>query len=92
MGPANPKAVPIEDNLDLHAFAPSDVALVVEDYVHEAAKAGLRQVRIIHGKGKGVQREVVRQALARHPRVTRFCDAPPEAGHWGATLAWLRTD
>jgi dsDNA-specific endonuclease/ATPase MutS2 len=82
--------LPIEDSLDLHAFAPRDVAAVVESYLDEAARAGMREVRIIHGRGIGVQREIVRAQLARHPRVASFGDGGPGRGGWGATLVRLR--
>jgi dsDNA-specific endonuclease/ATPase MutS2 len=81
--------LPIEDALDLHAFAPRDVKSVVEAYLDAAVEAGLREVRLIHGRGIGAQREIVRAVLARHPRVERFADAPPERGGWGATVARL---
>ena len=86
----SPHRIPIEDRIDLHAFSPKEVVSVVEEYLEEAARRGLRQVRIIHGRGTGTQRRMVRQALARHPRVETFGDAPPEAGGWGATLVLLR--
>ncbi|HLG59941.1 MAG TPA: Smr/MutS family protein [Vicinamibacterales bacterium] len=79
--------VPIEDSLDLHAFAPREVASVVEEYVTAAHEAGLREVRLIHGRGKGVQRGIVQQALDRHPLVTEFWDATET--HLGATVARL---
>ena len=63
---------------------------MVEEYLEEAARKGLRQVRIIHGRGTGTQRRMIRQALSRHQRVESFGDAPPEAGGWGATLVLLR--
>jgi DNA-nicking Smr family endonuclease len=85
-----PHRVPVEDHIDLHAFSPKDVVSVVEEYLEEAANQGLRQVRIIHGRGTGTQRRMVRQALSRHPRVEAFGNAPPEAGGWGATLVLLR--
>ena len=85
-----PHRIPIEDEIDLHAFAPRDAVSVVEEYVAEAAGAGLRQVRIVHGRGTGYRREMVRQALSRHPLVETFGDAPPEAGGWGATIVRLR--
>jgi len=84
-----PVRLEITDTLDLHAFAPRDVRRVVEEYLLEARGRGFRQVRIIHGKGVGVQREVVRSVLARTPFVEHFADAPPEAGGWGATVARL---
>jgi DNA-nicking Smr family endonuclease len=79
--------VPIEDRLDLHAFAPRDVASVVEEYVNAAHEAGLREVRLIHGRGKGIQRGIVQQALERHPLVAEFWDATES--HLGATVARL---
>jgi DNA-nicking Smr family endonuclease len=80
--------VPIEDALDLHAFAPRDIPSVVEEYVRAAREAGLREVRLIHGRGKGVQRGIVQAALEKHPLVERFDDAP--GSHLGATVAVLR--
>jgi DNA-nicking Smr family endonuclease len=80
--------VPIDGTLDLHAFAPRDVASVVEEYVNAAHAAGLREVRLIHGRGKGVQRGIVQQALERHPLVEEFDDATET--HLGATIARLR--
>lgn len=89
-GEDDPVALPIEDSLDLHAFAPRDVASVVEEYVIEASERGFREVRVIHGRGTGVQREIVRSVLQRHPLVESFTDAPPDRGGWGATLVHLR--
>jgi hypothetical protein len=94
VGPGEPDhddAVPLEvtDALDLHAFHPRDLVRVVADYLDEAAARGFVEVRLIHGKGIGLQRERVRQLLARHPRVAAFQDAPPDRGHWGATLVRL---
>ena len=83
-----PHEVPIEAELDLHAFAPRDVRSVVEEYVRAAAAAGLREVRIVHGQGAGVQRGIVQAALERHPLVTAFRDAP--GSHLGATVAAIR--
>ena len=80
--------VPIEDHLDLHAFAPRDVTSVVEEYVNAAHEAGLREVRLIHGRGKGIQRGMVQQALERHPLVAEFWDTAES--HLGATVARLR--
>lgn len=82
--------MPIEDAIDLHTFAPRDVASVVEEYLHEAQLRGFREVRIIHGRGKGVQRRVVRTVLSRHPAVEGFRDAPASRGGWGATVVWLK--
>ena len=84
-----PVEIPIEDALDLHAFAPADVKDVVAHYIDEAHARGFREVRVIHGRGIGVQRETVRAVLARHPRVASFADAPPGRGGWGATVVRL---
>ena len=81
--------VPIEDHLDLHVFRPRDVRSVVETYLEEALLAGFREVRLIHGRGVGVQREIVRSLLTRHAGVAGFADAPPERGGWGATVVRL---
>jgi DNA-nicking Smr family endonuclease len=85
-----PVNLPIEDSLDLHAFAPRDVRPVVEEYLKEAAARGFREVRLIHGRGIGVQRKSVQALLAGHPLVERFLDAPPERGGWGATVVVLK--
>jgi DNA-nicking Smr family endonuclease len=79
----------IEDSIDLHAFAPRDVLAVVEDYLEAAHAKGLREVRLIHGRGIGFQRARVRELLGAHPLVVSFADAPPTRGGWGATLVWL---
>lgn len=81
-----PVRLEIRDVFDLHAIAPRDVKRVVEEYLIEARSAGFRSVRIIHGKGIGVQRELVRTLLARTSFVEDWTDAPPEAGGWGATI------
>lgn len=83
------KNVPIEDSFDLHSFRPEDVASVVEEYLREARAAGLREVRIIHGKGIGVRRAEVRRLLAARPDIADVFDAPPERGGTGATIAVL---
>jgi len=83
----DPVRVPIEAELDLHAFAPQDIPSVVSDYIDAAVLAGLRDVRLVHGRGKGVQRGIVQAALDRHPLVVEFRDDP--AAHLGATLAHL---
>jgi dsDNA-specific endonuclease/ATPase MutS2 len=84
----NPHRVPIEDHLDLHAFAPRDIPSVVEAYIEAAAGAGFREVRVIHGRGRGVQRGIVQATLDRHPNVEEFCD--DTASNLGATLVTLR--
>jgi DNA-nicking Smr family endonuclease len=86
----DPVPIPIEDALDLHTFAPRDIAAVVADYLEAAHARGFREVRLIHGRGIGVQRSIVRSVLAAHPLVERFDDAPPERGGWGATVVALR--
>ena len=90
MAEDEPIRIPIEDSLDLHAFAPADVRSVVDDYLHEAQAEGFREVRLIHGRGIGAQRASVHALLARHPLVERYADAPPERGGWGATIVRLR--
>ena len=82
------RQVPIEDALDLHTFNPRDIKSVVEEYVNAAWERGLREVRLIHGRGRGVQRGIVQQTLERHPLVIEFWDAPES--HLGATIARLR--
>jgi len=84
-----PVPIPVEDALDLHPFHPGETASVVEEYVAAAAAKGFREVRLVHGRGAGVQRAVVRAALARSPHVLSFADATPERGGWGATVAVL---
>jgi dsDNA-specific endonuclease/ATPase MutS2 len=87
---SEPVRIPITDVFDLHSVPPRDVQGVVEEYLLEARAAGFRAIRIIHGRGIGVQREMVRAILARTPFVADFGDAPGEAGGWGATVATLR--
>jgi dsDNA-specific endonuclease/ATPase MutS2 len=79
--------VPIEAELDLHAFAPRDIPSVVNEYVDAAAAAGLREVRLVHGRGRGIQRGIVQATLERHSRVAEFWD--DTASHLGATIARL---
>jgi dsDNA-specific endonuclease/ATPase MutS2 len=81
----------VTDVFDLHTVPPRDVEAVVEEYLIEANRLGLKALRIIHGRGIGVQREMVRKICARAPFVAEFGDAPAEAGGWGATLVTLRT-
>ena len=87
--PEAPVVLPIEDSIDLHAFAPKDVASVVDSYLEAAREAGFQEVRIIHGRGKGIQKERVRQALARSPHVVHFEEATPDRGGFGATVVRL---
>jgi dsDNA-specific endonuclease/ATPase MutS2 len=90
MEPDEPVRIPITDTFDLHTIHPREVAAVLEAYLEEAASLRLKTVRIIHGRGIGVQRAVVRAVLARSRLVRSYHDAPPEAGGWGATIAMLR--
>ena len=82
-------AIPIEDVLDLHPFRPQEIASVVAEYIEAAVALGFREVRLIHGRGMGVQRAIVRKTLERSPLVTSFEDAVPERGGWGATVVRL---
>jgi dsDNA-specific endonuclease/ATPase MutS2 len=83
----DPLRLPVDGTLDLHAFAPADVRSVVEEYVGEAYAAGFREIRLIHGRGRGVQRGMVQAVLERHPLVESFWDAPES--YLGATVARL---
>jgi dsDNA-specific endonuclease/ATPase MutS2 len=91
--PENPFPEPVviefRDVIDLHSIPPRQIKQVVEDYIEEAHERGVEWVRIIHGKGAGVQRETVRSILSRSPFVADFRDAPPEAGGWGATIVTM---
>ncbi|HEX6163805.1 MAG TPA: Smr/MutS family protein [Vicinamibacterales bacterium] len=86
----DPIVVPIEDSIDLHSFAPRDVISVVDEYLRAAREAGFADVRLIHGRGKGVQRADIQRLLRDHPLVERYWDAPES--HLGATLVRLRRD
>jgi dsDNA-specific endonuclease/ATPase MutS2 len=85
-----PVHLPIEREIDLHAFAPRDIPSVVSEYIDAAAAAGFDQVRVIHGRGRGVQRGIVQSALDRHPNVIEFWDDP--LSYLGATIARLATN
>jgi DNA-nicking Smr family endonuclease len=85
-----PIRIPIGSVFDLHNVPPRDVQAVVEEYLLEARKLGLKALRIVHGRGIGVQREMIRAILARTDFVAGFADAPAEAGGWGATIVTLR--
>lgn len=86
----DPVRIPVTDIFDLHSVPSRDVKGVVEAYLEEAHRLGFKALRIIHGRGIGVQREIVRAVLARTEFVLGFSDAPPEAGGWGATIVTLR--
>ena len=90
MDPEEPLLIPITGVFDLHTIQPRDVRLAVEAYLEEASAIGLKALRIIHGKGIGVQREIVRSVLASSPLVAGFRTAAEDAGGWGATLVDLK--
>jgi DNA-nicking Smr family endonuclease len=83
-------AIPLDGELDLHPFAPRDIPSVVEEYVRACHEKGVRRLRLAHGRGRGVQRAVVRRVLRSLSQVESFDDAPPGAGGWGATVVVLR--
>jgi DNA-nicking Smr family endonuclease len=85
-----PVEIPLQDSIDLHPFQPKDIPSVVEEYLEQCKQAGFHEVRLIHGKGRGVQRDVVQALLQRHPAVDSFHDGPLEAGSWGATIVILK--
>lgn len=87
----DPVILPVEDHLDLHPFQPKEITSVVEEYLAQCLETGFREIRLIHGKGKGVQRNIIRSLLEKHPAVESFHDAPLEAGSWGATIVILKT-
>jgi DNA-nicking Smr family endonuclease len=80
----------LQDSIDLHHFQPKDISSVVEEYLAQCRQANLLEVRLIHGKGVGVQRNIIRSLFSKHPAVLSFQDAPAEAGSWGATVVVLR--
>jgi DNA-nicking Smr family endonuclease len=82
--------LPIEDSIDLHGFQPRDIPSVVESYLEAAAELGFTEVRLIHGRGKGVQQARVQALLAEHPLVESFHNASAARGGWGATVVSLR--
>ena len=85
----DPVEIEITDSLDLHSFSPKDIRAVVEAYLAEAHKKGFPIVRIVHGKGVGIQREIVRKVLSETDFVKSFKNAPEFSGSWGATIAHL---
>ena len=87
----DPVEIDITDVFDLHTIQPREVKMVVEEYLRLAREKGFRSVRIIHGKGFGVQREMVRSILAKTDFVADWTDAPAEAGGWGATIVRFRS-
>jgi len=87
-----PVVIPIDGVLDLHTFSPKDLPQLLDDYIEACVEASIFELRIIHGKGKGVLRDRLRGLLRKHPRVDSFTQAPLEAGGWGATLVQLRQE
>jgi DNA-nicking Smr family endonuclease len=85
-----PLRLPVTGELDLHAFAPREIPSLVREYLGECQARGIRDLRLVHGRGRGVQRAVVHRELRGHPGVEWFGDAPPGSGGWGATLVRLR--
>ena len=85
-----PVPIPIEDFLDLHLFSPKEVRLLIDEYLFQCQEKGFRQVRLIHGRGRGRLRQMVRDYLAKDPRVLELRDASNEAGGWGATVVYLK--
>ena len=81
---------PLSDELDLHTFRPNETKSVVEEYLSVCSQEGILGVRIIHGKGKSVQKTIVQRVLQRNPLVIEFYDAAPESGGWGATIVQLK--
>ena len=85
-----PITLPIDGVLDLHTFSPREIEDLLDDYIQECVHTGIFDIRIIHGKGKGILKNRVHAILARHPLVESFTQAPLEAGGWGAVLVRLK--
>jgi len=85
-----PVPIPMDGILDLHTFSPKELPQLLDDYIEACLEAGIRDLRIIHGKGTGTLKTRVRSILARDPRVVDFGEAPLEAGGWGATVVRLK--
>lgn len=90
--PDEPVHIPLTDELDLHTFHPKEIKSLLEEYIRECAKMKYSRVRIIHGKGKSVQKHIVRKFLEKNDLVESYSDAPPSSGGWGATIAHLKTN
>jgi DNA-nicking Smr family endonuclease len=87
--PEEPVRIPVETTIDLHTFKPEEIRSLVEEYLNECVRMGFSEVRIVHGKGRGIQRQIVRSICGKHPNVFVFKDAPPERGGKGATVVFL---
>jgi len=85
-----PTRIPLEDSLDLHSFRPQEIPEVVEEYLWACQRAGFLEVRLVHGRGTGVQRKIVQSLLQQSSLVNSFHDAPAERGGWGATIVYLQ--
>ena len=85
-----PVEIPIDGTLDLHTFNPKEIPDLIVDYLEACKEKGIRTVRIIHGKGKGIQRKRVQSILSKVPLVAEFKNAPEDSGGWGATIVELR--
>ena len=85
-----PVPVPIEDFLDLHFFSPKEIKPLIDEYLFQCQEKGFHRVRLIHGRGTGSLRRMVRHHLSKDSRVLEIKDAAPEAGGWGATLVYLK--
>lgn len=81
---------PITGEIDLHTFQPSETKSAVNEYLHACKQKGFKTVRIVHGKGKSVQKSIVHSLLQKHPLVREYHDAPPVSGGWGATVVYLK--
>jgi DNA-nicking Smr family endonuclease len=88
--PEGPVVIPVEDSIDLHTFSPREVKILVEEYLYQCHARKFKEVRVIHGRGTGVLRQVVQRTLERSALVERYHDAPPERGGWGATVVLLK--
>ena len=89
---SEPVEIALGDTIDLHPFQPREIPSVVEEYLEQCKRKGLKEIRLIHGKGIGVQRRIVRALLSQHPAVRSFEDAPAETGGWGSTIVILKQE
>jgi DNA-nicking Smr family endonuclease len=89
-GPAEPVAIPITAELDLHTFRPAEISSLLEEYFRECQKRGRLRVRVVHGKGTGTLRTTVHAYLRKSPLVARFAQGDESSGGWGATVVTLK--